>query len=665
MPEVRDLISKLEVANRRVLLLVAGIAYIVLGISAFVALSLFLDQFLAAVVAGQSYSVAVQEWRGALNGISAGWRFFPELDGLCIKSGNEILAMQYFCPDANPIFGTLSGTFAISELNGFEIRASLRYSLWIWAIFAPVIALIPILPIYQIVRRLVSTRVYLEAVEQIKAVDSSQQNLTDFQRIIQAQMSEILELKGDAMLAKMAAQLAHDIRSPLSALNMMLGSIKELPEDRRLIIRNAVQRINDIANGLVRQGKKQVAHAELEKNAEHQPLEPQMLVALLDSMISEKRVQFRDRMEVEIQGDLNRGYGLFAKIDAIEFGRVISNLVNNSVEAFDHGGRVTIGIVGNGDKIIINLEDNGRGMSADLLERLGARGVTHGKKGTESGSGLGVYHARQTLERAGGRVSFHSTVGVGTRVEMTLPKSETPKWFVEKLILVPGSTLVSVDDDQTIHQIWSGRLASAEVDGHRIQHLRFSNVDQFEAWIRDHRADDIRYLIDYEFLHQAGSGLDVIENLGLANKAVLVTSRYEERYVRDRAAGLGVRILPKGLAPLVPIEITKRQTYLDAVLIDDDTLMHMTWQMAAQEKAKNVRCFVSPEEFYEQASAIDPRSPIFIDVSLADGVRGEDVAVKVVALGFTEIYLSTGHDPLAINAPPGVRQVIGKEPVFI
>ncbi|EKD49968.1 MAG: hypothetical protein ACD_62C00692G0001, partial [uncultured bacterium] len=51
-------------------------------------------------------------------------------------------------------------------------------------------------------------------------------------------------------ISNTARQVAHDIRSPLAALSMVSSGLKELPEEERILIRTAVQRIEDIANDL-------------------------------------------------------------------------------------------------------------------------------------------------------------------------------------------------------------------------------------------------------------------------------------------------------------------------------------------------------------------------------------------------------------------------------
>ncbi len=491
---------------------------------------------------------------------------------------------------------------------------------------------------------------------------------------LEGELERKSEFERKSALGNLAAQVAHDIRSPLSALNMVATQLKEIPEDKRLIIRNSAQRINDIANGLIQQTKRaaQGAMVGSQTSAALSERSTVMLVALLDSIVSEKRVQFRERMGVEIEADLNQGYGLFAAINSTEFSRTISNLINNSVEACEDRGRVTVSIRGDTKNVLVTVTDNGKGIPKEILEKLGARGVTHGKEGSQSGAGIGVSHARETVEAFGGQFSIESKVGEGTVILMDLPRAETPKWFVEKLILDRNALVVSADDDQTIHQIWSGRLSSGRAASAGIRHMTFSSLEQLEEWVGSSMSEGATgagakvpvFLVDYEFLGQKSNGLEAIGRMGIGKQAILITSRYEEPAVRSKAEALGVRIIPKGLAPFVPIEIGLPKIKYDAVLIDDDKLVQMTWNMEAKEKGKTLICFTTPEEFLLKAVELDPLSPLFIDVHLGNGVRGDEFAKKVVELGFTEISLATGYEPETIVVPVGVKRVVGKYPIF-
>src|SRR5690606_3675837 len=64
------------------------------------------------------------------------------------------------------------------------------------------------------------------------------------------------ELRISQSLGEMASQVAHDIRSPLAALNVLEKELKSLGEEQRLLVRSAINRITEIANNLLRQNRR-------------------------------------------------------------------------------------------------------------------------------------------------------------------------------------------------------------------------------------------------------------------------------------------------------------------------------------------------------------------------------------------------------------------------
>ena len=360
-------------------------------------------------------------------------------------------------------------------------------------------------------------------------------------------------------LSTLAAQVSHDIRSPLSALNMVMGQLPHLPEDKRVLIRDSVQRINDIANSLLEKGRSQHSAA----NPSHGPginLEVLLLGSLIDSLVSEKRIQYRDKIKIEIVADFDASFDVFAKADSKELKRILSNLVNNSVEAFDEaGGKITVSLRGQTNIASVVVSDNGKGIPEQVVAKLmaGEKGVSHGKEGTRSGSGIGVNHAKATIESFGGKFEINSREGMGTMIIMTLPREVAPKWFVERIEFSEGQTVIALDDDQSIHNIWQGRFASSDLAKGGVQLLHFSSSAVFESWLADARGKtlDPVFLMDYELLGQENTGLDLIEKHSLGSQAILVTSRYEEKHLRERCERLSVRILPKSMAGFVPFTL--------------------------------------------------------------------------------------------------------------
>jgi signal transduction histidine kinase len=505
---------------------------------------------------------------------------------------------------------------------------------------------------------------------------------------------KIHKLEASAKTAEAAKQVAHDIRSPLSALTMILGSLEQVKEDKRIIIRTAVQRINDIANDLLLKGKSSLDDS-TKTNHTIESSRLEFLAPIIDTIVSEKRIQFREKQRIEIESDISQGYGIFTKINTIELKRTISNLINNAIEALpNETGKVVIKVKASDKHTFVTIQDNGKGIPEHILKKLGEMGVSHDKEGTQSGSGLGVYHAKKTVEDSDGKFLIQSRKGVGTTITMTFNKTPAPKWFVEKLILSPNMTITSLDDDISIHQIWQGRFESKNTSNFRIKHQTFTSGSDFKTWFasQTHDAKAARlYLIDYELLNQNETGLDIIEELGFGEQAILVTSRYEEDKIRERSERLGVRLIPKAMAGFVPIEIIKpkeiftilfdddlsinqpivtkensptaaEKTRYDLCLIDDDTqLIHWTWSAVAESKGLNIKMFSTPQAFLEEVNSIDRLTPIYVDVSLADGINGTDFAEAIHKLGFFEINLATGFQADFIEIPPFIRKVVGKD----
>jgi signal transduction histidine kinase len=360
-----------------------------------------------------------------------------------------------------------------------------------------------------------------------------------------------------AAIAETASQVAHDIRSPLAALDCVMQDVSQLPEKRRNMMRSAAARIRDIANSLIEKNRALQAGAATPEAgaAATAPDGVHLLPSLLDPLVTEKRVQFQARAGVQIDARLDEAsYGLFAEIQPAEFKRVLSNLINNSVEALTDKGSVTVSLARDDGKILLAVHDNGKGIAAEVLPRLGRKGETHGKAG---GSGLGLYHAKTCVEAWGGTLDIQSEPGQGTTVAIRLPQARSPAWFVSELKLKPGSTVVVFDDDPSIHHVWHGRFESLRTREHGIQVVDFDTPEQLRGWVNDKAATagNVLYLMDYELRGRGETGLSLAEELRIGEQAILVTSRFEEQRILEGCLRLGMRMIPKGMAGFVPISV--------------------------------------------------------------------------------------------------------------
>lgn len=381
----------------------------------------------------------------------------------------------------------------------------------------------------------------------------------DLEKKIESYKCLLKERQHEVIKLEVMAQVAHDIRSPLSALEMMVSSLDELSEDKRVIIRNAANRIRDIANSLASQKKK--AEGQLEANENSAELYSRelfsevLLLPIIDSVITEKRIQYRSQPNTVIEFNQTReSYGLFISVQVNEFKRVISNLLNNAIESLNNSSglvQVILNVAQN-QKIEINIIDTGCGIPEGQLNKIGERGATFNKV---SGTGLGLYHAKKFIEYWKGELIIQSKVGSGTTVRVVLPRVIEPKWFVSAIKIKDVLNIVVFDDDQSIHQIWQSRIKQEVPQDINLNMIHIFTSFEFRKYFQNH-FDDLEksiFLVDYEILSEQESGLQLIEELGIQKQSILVTSRYDEAYVRTHCARLGVKLIPKPMAGFVPI----------------------------------------------------------------------------------------------------------------
>lgn len=496
---------------------------------------------------------------------------------------------------------------------------------------------------------------------------------TWFRQILDLEYAKsAIQLEKESEIGRMASQVAHDIRSPLAALEVVSGDMEHLPEDKRIMLHSAVGRIRDIANSLLARNKALIDGTQIPEasHTARTDTSPQLLSSLIESIVTEKRLQFRSLSRIEIRACLDAAsYGVFAQIGPVDFKRLLSNLINNAVESFgDESGIVSVSVSARDRRAFVTVQDNGKGIPPGILPNLGRRGETHGKPG---GSGLGLHHARTSAESWGGSLDIASEVDKGTTITIALPQAPAPDWFVSELTLIPGKAVVVLDDDASIHQVWQGRLDALRARGHLIEIVHASTPGEIRSWVErnDGKAREALYLLDYELLGYRETGLSLAEELTIGERTVLVTSRYEESAVLEGCRKVKSRMIPKGLAGLVPIRVEKSapapdtaETRWDVVLIDDDPLARMTWKMAAELAGKKLQAFSTVADFMKESDTIDRRTPVYVDAELADGVKGGSESLKIHDFGFSEIYLATGHAPEKFTGLTHLRGVVGKTP---
>lgn len=216
-------------------------------------------------------------------------------------------------------------------------------------------------------------------------------------------------------LFNLATQVSHDIRSPLATLNIVLRNLPELAEEKRALLQNVACSIRDIANNLLSQYKKTTA---IKPHPHQNNAQPELIATLVSALIAEKRLQFAEKdfsWQVDIPPKVR---DCVVNVDAPLFKRLLSNLINNAVEALGPRGEVKIVLEKIENAVVLKIIDNGKGIPADLLPKIREGGISFGK---EQGFGLGISHAICCIKQWNGNYDMQSTVGKGTIFIIKLP----------------------------------------------------------------------------------------------------------------------------------------------------------------------------------------------------------------------------------------------------
>ena len=276
---------------------------------------------------------------------------------------------------------------------------------------------------------------------------------------LEAQLRQAQKLEA---VGRLAGGVAHDFNNILTAIGGYADFLmQDLPAEGTLRsdaaeIRAAADRGSSLTRQLLALSRKQVV--------EPGCLDLGDVVRGIEKML--RRLIGEDvDLAVEVEPDLT----VFADRSQLE--QVLMNLVVNARDAIGPGGRIGVrtrpGVPiesGDGDRVVLEVTDNGTGMTPATLRRIFEPFFT--TKDAQRGTGLGLSTVQGIVVRYGGVITVDSETGRGTRFRVSFPRADAPPGPpVERARAQArrerSGTILVVEDDHAIRAFAARTLRDA------------------------------------------------------------------------------------------------------------------------------------------------------------------------------------------------------------
>ncbi len=201
-------------------------------------------------------------------------------------------------------------------------------------------------------------------------------------------LAEVRRTERLAVMGRMAAGVAHEIRNPLSSMKMTVQMLREGVQDREpynLLLRE-IERLELTAAELV---------------GLSQPLRKERV--RLDTVVDEVLELMRRQLEhLSVRVEKRYAPAPEVEVDVARFKRCVMNLVLNGAQAMPSGGALRVGVAEKDGRVRLEVADEGPGVPAEVRDRVFEPFVTT----KQDGVGLGLALTKRIVEDHGGAIGF-------------------------------------------------------------------------------------------------------------------------------------------------------------------------------------------------------------------------------------------------------------------
>ncbi len=240
--------------------------------------------------------------------------------------------------------------------------------------------------------------------ELIRKNEELEKNLAE----LKATQLRLIRSEKMALLGQLSASIGHELKNPLSRIK---GAVAILREDRECDANEAKELLRIVDNEVMISTK--IINDLLDFSRERKAvLKKQSLNAIIDATLS--RLTINEQIILEKQLDMQLPQ---LNLDDGQIQQILINLIMNSIQAMDHGGKLYIQTEIEEGHAVLTVKDTGCGMSTEQMNNLFEPLFTTKPKGI----GLGMSIVKILVEKHHGVIEVQSRQNIGTKVSVTFP----------------------------------------------------------------------------------------------------------------------------------------------------------------------------------------------------------------------------------------------------
>ncbi|MBN2008217.1 HAMP domain-containing protein [candidate division KSB1 bacterium] len=247
----------------------------------------------------------------------------------------------------------------------------------------------------------------------LKGQDEFGQLAASFNRMVSEladNQQKILELEKMAAWQQLARRLAHEIKNPLTPIQLMAQQMRDTYSGDDPAYRDTLNQCSDIINDEVESLKRLVREFSDFARLPEFHIERQQLISLLHTI---KALYRQTDIQLTTPDTV-----IELPLDSEYIKRALINLIDNAIAASGEHPHVEMRVTEIPDAVQIDIADQGEGIPADRLAKIFEPYYSTKRTGV----GLGLPIVKKIVEEHGGSITVQSIVGEGTTFTITLPR---------------------------------------------------------------------------------------------------------------------------------------------------------------------------------------------------------------------------------------------------